>query len=265
RRCGGSQADDLSILSDESYAHSDRLSVGEGHSTVAACFCCLRIFRPRGLLLDRGMAAGTLSDAHARDSRRLYFQHSATDLGICAVVRRHLDCRSRRLRESSHDYRFILWPRAARGAVPARDKGNATTRSRHAVAASRTDPQNGVIKATPKRRVRHVPGSARVHRSGGEARCFTTHPDADPQFEIGGVPEVAAGLPECPALFIRTDQGVCTRLSDFHKRDDHTAAGGACARHRSEAATARCTQGVDEETADAHATHPYCNIVRSIS
>src|SRR5262249_15767687 len=70
-------------------------------------------------------------------------------------------------------------------------------------------------------------------------------PDADPQFEIGGVTEVAAGLPECPALFIRTDQGVCTRLSDFHKRDDHTAAGGACARHRSEAATARCTQGVD--------------------
>src|SRR5262249_32639003 len=86
---------------------------------------------------------------------------------------------------------------------------------------------------------------------------YDASPNADPQFEIGGVTEVAAGLPECPALFIRTDQGVCTRLSDFHKRDDRTAAGGACARHRSEAATARCTQGVDEETADAHATHPY--------
>ncbi len=32
-------------------------------------------------------------------------------------------------------------------------------------------------------------------------------PDADPQFEIGGVTEVAAGLPECPALLFEQIKG----------------------------------------------------------
>src|SRR5215471_18676842 len=32
-------------------------------------------------------------------------------------------------------------------------------------------------------------------------------PDADPQFEIGGITEVAAGLPECPALLFDRIKG----------------------------------------------------------
>ena len=32
-------------------------------------------------------------------------------------------------------------------------------------------------------------------------------PDADPQFEIGGITELAAGLPECPALLFEQIKG----------------------------------------------------------
>src|SRR5215469_14648918 len=59
---------------------------------------------------------------------------------------------------------------------------------------------------------------------------------ADPKFEIGGITEVAAGSPDCPALLFERMQGC------------GPGARGAGARHRSHAAATRRPQGVDEKT-----------------
>ena len=74
------QDDDIFILSALSDPDPDRLSVGEGDPPAAAGLRGLWILHPGHLLLDCSLAAGAVSDAHARHSRGLHFQHAATDL-----------------------------------------------------------------------------------------------------------------------------------------------------------------------------------------
>ncbi len=72
---------------------------------------------------------------------------------------------------------------------------------------------------------------------------------ADPHFEIGGITEVAAGMPECPALLFDRIKGFRDGLSRLHQRHHHAAARGARARHRSGAAAARRAEGLDGRSA----------------
>jgi hypothetical protein len=70
---------------------------------------------------------------------------------------------------------------------------------------------------------------------------------ADPHFEIGGITEVAAGSPDCPALLFDRIKGFPEGISRLHQRHNYAAARGPCARHRPEARAARRAQGVDGE------------------
>ena len=58
---------------------------------------------------------------------------------------------------------------------------------------------------------------------------------AQTHLEIGGITEVAAGLPECPALLFDDIPGFPARLSHFHQSDEHAATRGTGARDRSRA------------------------------
>ena len=107
-RCGWPQANDDRVLSDEPCSYSNCLLVGAGHPSVVAGLRSLRIFRSGRLLVDRGMAAGTVSDANARDSSRIYLQYAPVDLRDRAIVRRHAYCQSRWLRQSCDYYRLVL-------------------------------------------------------------------------------------------------------------------------------------------------------------
>ena len=73
---------------------------------------------------------------------------------------------------------------------------------------------------------------------------------ANPHLEIGGITEVAAGLPECPALLF-DDRRISGRIPRLHQRDQHAAARGISAGNRSQAATGRGSSGVDEEAANS--------------
>ena len=68
---------------------------------------------------------------------------------------------------------------------------------------------------------------------------------ADPKFELGGITEVAAGTPECPALLFDRIKGYRAGLSRLHQRHHHAAARGAGARHRPVAEAARRAEGLD--------------------
>jgi 4-hydroxy-3-polyprenylbenzoate decarboxylase len=47
---------------------------------------------------------------------------------------------------------------------------------------------------------------------------------ADPYLEIGGITEVAAGLPDCPALLFDRIKGFSSGFRIFYKCDDQFAA-----------------------------------------
>ena len=76
---------------------------------------------------------------------------------------------------------------------------------------------------------------------------------ADQKYELGGITEVAAGTPECPALLFDRIKGLARGLSRLHQRHHHAAARGAGARHRSRAQAARRAQGLDAAAADLEA------------
>ena len=75
---------------------------------------------------------------------------------------------------------------------------------------------------------------------------------ADPHHEIGGITEVAAGLSPAPALLFDRHQGISGGPPHLLQRGDEAAARRARARHRSDAAPARCAQGVDGEAQGAY-------------
>ena len=54
---------------------------------------------------------------------------------------------------------------------------------------------------------------------------------ADPDREIGGITEVAAGMPECPALAVRPDQGLSSGFPGVHQCRNQSAARRAGARN----------------------------------
>src|SRR5262245_46448342 len=83
------------------------------------------------------MAAGTLSDAHARDGRRFHLQCTAIDLRDRPADRRHLDRQPRRLWQSGNDYRLVLHSWADRGTFLARDEGTTAAGGRLTIAGAR--------------------------------------------------------------------------------------------------------------------------------
>ena len=68
---------------------------------------------------------------------------------------------------------------------------------------------------------------------------------ADPQFEIGGITEVAAGLPDCPALLFDDIKGYRRGLRIFTNATTNVQRAALALGTRSRAAAARRTQGLD--------------------
>ena len=76
---------------------------------------------------------------------------------------------------------------------------------------------------------------------------------ADPRFEIGGITEVAAGMPDCPALLFDDIKGFPRGFRIFTNAVTQPAARRAGARPRPGAAAARRAEGLDGEAQDAAA------------
>ncbi len=68
---------------------------------------------------------------------------------------------------------------------------------------------------------------------------------ADPQFEIGGITEVAAGLPECPALLFDDIKGHRRGFRIFTNATTNVQRAALALGARSGVAAARRTQGLD--------------------
>ena len=77
--------------------------------------------------------------------------------------------------------------------------------------------------------------------------------DADPHFELGGITEVAAGTPECPALLFDRIKGYPPGFRVFTNATTTPQRAALALGHRSGAAAARRAEGLDGEAPDAHA------------
>ena len=73
--------------------------------------------------------------------------------------------------------------------------------------------------------------------------------DVDAHIELGGITEVAAGLPECPALLFDKIKGYAPGFRVLYQCYDQPAKGRPGPRHRSNAGAAGRTQGLEGEAA----------------
>ena len=90
---------------------------------------------------------------------------------------------------------------------------------------------------------------AEVEKLGALRRVM----DADPHIELGGITEVAAGLPECPALLFDRIKGYPAGFRIFTNATTNPQRAALALGLDPDAAAARRTEGLDGEAPDAEA------------
>src|SRR5262249_60823937 len=102
------QADDDVVLSDVPDPDADHLPVGARYPGAVVRLRSVWIFHPRRFFVDAHMAAGTLSNANARDCGRFHLRCTAIDLPQCPADRRHLSRPSRPPLQNGPHYTDVL-------------------------------------------------------------------------------------------------------------------------------------------------------------
>ena len=88
---------------------------------------------------------------------------------------------------------------------------------------------------------------AEVEKLGALRRVM----DADPHIELGGITEVAAGLPECPALLFDRIKGYPAGFRIFTNATTNPQRAALALGLDPDAAAARRAEGLDGEAPDA--------------